>query len=231
MVEMKIKGVIFDVDGVVVYSEQVHLKTINQVLRPYGIKYTFKEHASKYIGTGAKHILAALLKDRKVKITPRALATLVSRRRQLFQKLVKKDGLRAVAGIRNFAQFVKNENLKVAFASGGHRKNVVASVKAAKLPVKKYVFVTEEEVRRIKPYPDLFLKAAKKLRLKPNQCVVIEDSPAGLVAAKRAGMKVIALLTTTPRRLLAKEKPNLIVPDFRDRRIFSFLATQATSVR
>jgi len=220
---MKIKGVILDVDGVVVYSEQVHLKTINQVLRPYGIKYTFKEHASKYIGTGAKHILSALLKDHKIKVKPSELARIVSRRRQLFQKLVKRDGLRAVAGIRNFAQFAKNEKLKIAFASGGHRKNVIASVKAAKLHLKKYVFVTEEEVRRIKPYPDLFLKAARKLRLKPSQCAVVEDSPAGLVAAKRAEMKVIALLTTTPRRLLAKEKPDLIVPDFRDRRILGFL--------
>ena len=220
---MKIKGIILDVDGVVVYSEQVHLRTINQVLRPYGIKYTFKEHASKYIGTGAKHILAALLKDHKIKVKPRELARLVSRRRQLFQKLVKRDGLRAVAGIRNFAQFVRNEKLKIAFASGGHRKNVIASVRAAKLPLKKYVFVTEEEVRRIKPYPDLFLKAAKKLRLKPSQCVVVEDSPAGLVAAKRAGMKVIALLTTTPRKLIAKEKPDLIVSDFRDKQILNFL--------
>jgi len=220
---MKIKGIILDVDGVVVYSEQVHLKTINQVLRPYGIKYTFKEHTSKYIGTGAKHILGALLKDRGIKVKPRELARLVSRRRQLFQKLVKRDGLRAVAGVRKFAEFVKDENLKLAFASGGHRKNVIASVKAAKLTVKKYIFVTEEEVRRIKPYPDLFLKAARKLRLKPSQCVVVEDSPAGIVAAKRAGMKVIALLTTTPRHLLAKEKPDLIAPDFRDRRILNFL--------
>jgi beta-phosphoglucomutase-like phosphatase (HAD superfamily) len=219
---MKIKGVILDVDGVTVYSEQVHLRTINMVLKPYGITYTFKEHASKYIGTGAKHILAALLKDHRIKIKPRELARLVSRRRQLFQNLVKRDGLRAVAGIRKFVQFARNEKLKLAFASGGHRNNVTASVRAAKLPVKKYALVTEEEVKRIKPYPDLFLKAAKKLRLKPSQCVVVEDSPAGIDAAKRAGMRTVALLTTTPRKLLAKEKPDLTVPDFRDKRILNF---------
>ena len=65
-----------------------------------------------------------------------------------------------------------------------------------------------------KPNPEIFFKTAKMLKAKPSECVVFEDSVPGITAAKRAKMKVVALLTTTPRGRLKKLKHNLLIKNY-----------------
>ena len=76
--------------------------------------------------------------------------------------------------------------------------------------------VAGDEVTNCKPHPEIYLTAAAKLGLKPSECVVFEDAEAGIEAAHRAGIKVIALATTFDREFLAQTDADFIVDDFRD---------------
>jgi beta-phosphoglucomutase-like phosphatase (HAD superfamily) len=74
--------------------------------------------------------------------------------------------------------------------------------------------VAGDEVTRCKPDPEIYLTAASKLGLKPSECIVFEDAEAGIEAAKRAGIKVVALATTFSREFLAATDADVIVDDF-----------------
>jgi beta-phosphoglucomutase-like phosphatase (HAD superfamily) len=76
--------------------------------------------------------------------------------------------------------------------------------------------VAGDEVTRCKPDPEIYLTAAAKLGLEPSECIVFEDAEAGIEAAKRAGMKVVALATTFSREFLETTDADLIIDDFRD---------------
>jgi beta-phosphoglucomutase-like phosphatase (HAD superfamily) len=76
--------------------------------------------------------------------------------------------------------------------------------------------VAGDEVTHCKPDPEIYLTAASKLGLKPEECVVFEDAEAGIESAKRAGIKVVALATTFTREFLATTDADMIIDDFRD---------------
>ena len=76
--------------------------------------------------------------------------------------------------------------------------------------------VAGDEVTRCKPDPEIYLTAASKLGLKAEECIVFEDAEAGIEAAKRAGMRVVALATTFSREFLETTDADLIINDFRD---------------
>jgi beta-phosphoglucomutase-like phosphatase (HAD superfamily) len=105
-----------------------------------------------------------------------------------------------------------NNGIGVAVASGGHANHVkesLGSVGMARVP-----FVAIENVKHGKPSPEIFLLAAKRLGVKPSECIVFEDSLAGMEAASRAGMPCVALCTTLPRHELAG-RAGLIIRNFK----------------
>ena len=86
------------------------------------------------------------------------------------------------------------------------------------------LMVTSDDIQHSKPAPDCYLKAAEMCRTKPHNCIVFEDSLAGIESALNAHMKVVALSTTHPICELQK-KTNIIIPDFTNITLDSFLAT------
>ena len=119
-------------------------------------------------------------------------------------------------GLLTLLEALKTNDILCAVGSSGYRLNV--NFVLEKCDVERYftAVVAGDEVTRCKPDPEIYLTAATKLGLRPEECIVFEDAEAGIEAAKRAGMKVIALATTFSREFLENTDADYIINDFRD---------------
>ncbi len=205
----KFKAAIFDLDGVIVDSEKPHFDTFNQILAHFGIRLTQRYWKTACMGIGSYAIMEKVF--RKNGITENS-GRWVEKRAALYMRYVEKNGLPEIDGFQDFYGFLKAHKIKVAVASGGHKRHIAASLRAIGLPLVRFAGL--EDVKRRKPAPDLFLLAAKKLHVKPSECIAFEDSLAGVKAVSRAGMPCIALSTTVSRKAFMG-KAVLIVSDFR----------------
>ncbi len=204
-----IKAIIFDLDGTVTNSELLHRQAFNILLKKYNLSITKKQWQTIFVGAGSRFI--AQWHIRKYNL-PEDLDDLVDRRRRKYQELLKKHPLKPVAGFMKFYTALRKQGYKVAIASSGHRSNVLASLRAIGLSGIPVIGI--EQVHFRKPNPEIFLKTAKMLRVRPSECVVFEDSVPGITAAKRAKMKVVALLTTTPKNRLKRLRPNKMIRNY-----------------
>ncbi|MEM4554229.1 MAG: HAD family phosphatase [Candidatus Anstonellaceae archaeon] len=212
----KIKAVIFDLDGVVVDSERAHLESFNRFLAQFGIKIDQKRWRKNYTGIGSVKIFEDICKRHGLK---QDIKKLVQGRAKIYLGYIKKHGLPAIKGFKDFHSFLEKQGIKTIVASGGHKKHIQASLASIGLKMK---FVGLEDVSHPKPNPEIFLLAAKKLKVQPQECLVIEDSLSGIKAAKAAGMKVVALSTTLPSVQL-KGKADAVFKDFRSKRLRSLI--------
>ncbi len=179
------KAIIFDMDGVIIDSEPLHIQIERELLEEHGGTITREEH-EKFVGTTDYHIWSAF--KERYNLEP-SVEELVKIKKQRFI-----DNLHKVKLVDNFYEFmlsVYNEKYLLALASSNVRKAVDKVIEIFDLSKYIKVSISGEEVSKSKPDPEIFLKAAKKLGVKPTNCLVIEDAFAGVQAAKAAGMKCI----------------------------------------
>ena len=205
-----IKAILFDMDGTITNSEALHREAFNILLRKYKIFIHKKQWQRLFIGTGSRFIAQWHIKKYHL---PLNLDEFVDTRRRLYQQLLKQKPVQPIAGFMQFYQSLKKAGYKIAIASSGQRSNVLKSLAA--IHVHGIPVVGIEQVHFRKPNPEIYLKAANMLGVRASECLVFEDSVVGVAAAKRARMKVVALLTTTPRKSLERKKPTRIVRDYR----------------
>ncbi len=205
-----IKAFIFDLDGTITESEALHRKAFNILLRKYHLFIPKKLWREKFVGTGSHFIAHYYIAKYHL---PEKLDDFVQRRKQKYQELLRGVRLKTVPCFFAFYNAAKRRGIKIIIASSGHYSNCRRSLRA--IGLFRVSLVSIEHVHSRKPNPEIFLKAAKRLRVKPSECLVFEDSRPGILAAKRAGMKVVALTTTTPRSLLKRLHPDVIIKDYR----------------
>lgn len=179
------KAVIFDMDGVIVDSEPLHMKIERELLEEFGGKITEKEHA-QFIGTTDYHMWSNL-KDR-FNLKP-SVDDLIKMKKKRFIENI--DKVELVDGFYDFMLKLYDENYLLALASSNNREAVDAVMNMFNLDKYFKCSISGEEVTKGKPDPEIFLKAAKKLNVDPKDCLVIEDAAAGVKAAKSAGMKCV----------------------------------------
>lgn len=202
------KAIIFDLDGVIADSEELHLYSFNDVVKKFGIKINMMEWSTRYVGTGTFFIMSDVLKSNGI---DEDVKPLIKRWRRNFIGLLGKKKIRTIPGFTKFNTLINRLKLKKIIASGGHNRIIFLMLKSLGLE-KEFKFVSIDDVKNRKPHPEIFLLAAKRLGIKPNECIVIEDTIAGVEAAKRAGMICIALTTTTSKENL--RKADFIFKDF-----------------
>lgn len=205
-----IRAVIFDLDGTIANSEHLHRQAFNILLKKYGLRITKKMWQLQFVGTGSRHIAEYMISHYHL---PEDLDRFVHKRRQLYQKLIAKHPVKPVAGFKRFFTKMQRHGYTVAVASSGHHNNIISTLRA--IGIGHVSIVSIEEVHFRKPHPQIFHVAAEKLGVKPEECIVFEDSIPGIESAHRAGMRVIALLTTTPQKMLKPLKPFMMIKDFR----------------
>lgn len=184
-----IKAVIFDMDGVLIDSEPLHLKFAMELFKTIGVEMSFQEY-SKFIGTTSYHMWNKIINDYKLKYTIEELTEM--ERNGFYEFLSSPDMyIEPIKYIPELLKDLKENDYKIAVASSSPMRLIEFILD--KLNIRKYFdsLVTGDFVERSKPEPDIFLYAAKKLEVSPEECVVIEDSHNGVLAAKKAGMKCI----------------------------------------
>jgi len=190
-----IKAVIFDLDGTTVDSRSAWTESFKQAARKFGFDYS--EDLDRLTrGVGVIKSAANLTVHFGVPEKKKEFLILAEEnyKNLFFQKVTLMPGALELLS-RIAPQF------KLALASSSPR--FVLTANFAKFPkLKEYfkVSVAGDEVARTKPSPDIFLLAARRLKVDPENCLVIEDSPTGVQAAKAAGMKCIGLLDPGPKK-------------------------------
>ena len=187
----KLRAVVWDMDGVLVDSEPIHLEALNAVLKGKGEALT-EEEFLKYIGTTVE----TTWNDLNTRFPNLGFDMEEYKRRyeleiipRLRQPLQKQPGVDRVLG------WMRDRGLRLALASSSRRSWVDATLEGLGLTEVVPVVVSGEEPVLGKPAPDIFLLAARRLGLRPDECLAIEDSPAGVASADAAGMRVVAVRT------------------------------------
>jgi len=185
---MVIKAVIFDMDGTIVDSEDIHTGSLKEVVKEELDVDLSEEEIRKYIGLDYKHKLEKIFSERGIDGDSNKLADVIRRRTIKLSHLVEK-----IDGAEEIIQEMKR-NFKIALVSGSSRDQIESLL--GNTGLKKYfdIRISSDDVENNKPHPDSYLLSTEKLGVKPNECVVIEDSVTGIEAAKSAGMFCIAVL-------------------------------------
>lgn len=203
-----IEAVLFDVDGVAVESELLHMQTFNELLKALSIVISEEEWKTRFLGAGSAAIMTTLFKEHNIEENP---APWIERRRSLYRQHVAKGNLHPIPGFLDFYQSVQDHQLPTAFVSTGHPANLNAALESLGIRGKHPV-IDVTQVTRLKPDPEAYLLGAQTLAVPPAHCVVFEDSPIGVTAAKSARMYCVALTTTNPPEDLSYA--DLIIHDF-----------------
>lgn len=203
-----IEAVLFDVDGVTVESELLHWQTFNEILKSYGVHLSESDWKTRFVGAGSKVIMTTLFQENDIHDDP---APLIMQRRLLYKERVENGELQAVPGFLDFYNSVQQTKIPIAFVSTGHPVNLKAALTHLGL-FRKHPIIDVTKVTYTKPNPEAYLLGAKTLSVTAQHCLVFEDSPVGVTAAKSANMTCVALTTTNPAKDLAHA--DLIIPNF-----------------
>lgn len=179
----KIKAIIFDMDGVIFDTEIVYLKIWSEVFEKYGYQMT-KEIYSSVLGTGRENVKKVFLKCFGNELP---INNMYIEKDENLAKEIEK-GIPLKPGVYEILTYLREKDFKIALATSAISKRAFKQLKQANIESFFDAVVCRDEVKETKPNPDIFLKAADKLMLKPEQCIVIEDSSAGIEAAFNAGM-------------------------------------------
>lgn len=183
-----IKAVIFDLDGLLIDTEPIWTLADRQFLASYGKTYRLVDK-SRFMGSGVREFINFIKKKFSLNGSEEKL---LAKRMAIFKGLIKED-LKLMPGAENLLfELSKNDHL-LALATGNTRQ--MMDLMTENLKIRKYfdATVSSDEVPHGKPAPDVFLEAARRLNVKPAECLVLEDAINGVVAAKTAGMKAIAV--------------------------------------
>jgi len=204
-----IKAVIFDMDGVIVDSEYYHYIVEKRILKKIGIDLSFEE-AKKHAGMKTETFFRKILENHKKKAD---INELVKEKQKLVIDILKKRA-KPIPGSIKLINLLKKNKIKLGIASSGKRERVEIILSKFKIRNKFDVVVTAEDVEHGKPDPEIFLLASKKIGIKPEECIVIEDSTNGVKAAKKAGMKCIGFVSKNSGKQDLSEA-DIVVDDMR----------------
>ena len=206
-----IKGVIFDMDGVLVDNREAHIEAFVIFCRRYGIDMSH-DALMPFYGMGNDEIIPEFIPR---EIIDRVGLNALADEKEAIYRDIYASTIEPVAGLAELLDELREEGVTLAVGSSGMKANVDYVLEKCGITEYFDVVVNGDMVTRRKPDPEIFLLCARLMGLTPAQCLVFEDSLAGLKAARSAGMKVVALATTLPvEELKAKANTDLIVNDF-----------------
>jgi len=183
------KGVIFDFDGVLAQTNRIHLRSEQGVFRSLGLEISYGQ-LSQYFGMGVEHFIKAVLREHDLKANAKEL---VREKYSIMRGIIEREGLSEVPNAFGLAEKCRSSGFKVGVASGSSEEFIKYCLEKLGRKTDFDALVGEESVKKGKPAPEIFLRVAEILGVKPQNCTVIEDSGNGVKAAKKAGMKCIAL--------------------------------------
>ncbi len=186
-----IKFIIFDLDGVLVDAKNIHYDSLNEALGP-DYEISWNDHLSKYDGLKTNKKLEMLTVDKG--LSPNLYKDIWDKKQRL--TLEKLNGLRESEQLKDCMKKLSNDGYKIACCSNSIRKTVLTVL--SKLGIIEYfdLILSNEDIKNSKPHPEIYWKAISVMGFLPEETLIVEDSPVGLLAANRTNSKVVRVETT-----------------------------------
>lgn len=190
-IEREIKGAIFDLDGVLVDTAKYHYLAWKKLAEKLGFDFTEKDN-ERLKGISRKQSLEILLEIGGIKADDKQKEKWAEEKNQCYVEYLKQlDQNALLEGTTVYLKALREEGVKISLGSASKNAPLILS----QLEIEKYfdAVIDGNCISKAKPDPEVFLQAAKALGLKPENCVVFEDSLAGIQAAKKGGMKAVGV--------------------------------------
>jgi len=207
-----LKAVLFDFNGVIINDEPLHDKLLERILLEENLRMKPGEFWEVCLGRSDRACLSELLNRRGRVVTEEYLTDLIVRKSRYYQmELEKIEKLPTYPGLEDFIFQIRAAHLVMGVVSGAMRAEIELVLNRIHLAENFSVIVSGDEISTSKPEPDGYLLAVDKLNaarpdlhLEPAECLVIEDTFAGIEAAKRAGMQVVGLASSYPFHMMQR---------------------------
>jgi beta-phosphoglucomutase len=195
-------AVLFDFDGIIVDSEPMHYRAFNGVLEPLGKGFPWKEYCETYIGFDDRDAFKEAFKTHNERICSRDLKRLIREKAEIFQQLIRDGKATPLPGAVELIKSIPRK-LPIALCSGALRGDLLPILANLGIENAFSTIVTAEDTKKSKPDPAPYKLAIEKLGLDdPATAVAIEDTPVGIISAKGAGLKVLAVTNSYDREYL-----------------------------
>jgi HAD superfamily hydrolase (TIGR01509 family) len=217
------RGVIFDMDGVISDTQNLHSLAESEFLSSLGIQIHPDEITARFAGVGDHKMFTTIFAEHKIS---HPIEKIVQQKWNRMADLVNEVGIKAVPYVIDLIEQLYGNGFRLAIASGSPRSFINNVVE--KLALQKYfsATVSSEEVPHGKPAPDVFLEAARRAHISTTECVIIEDGISGMQAAARANIPCIGLVTNADKDYPA----TLVVQSLKDVTIEMVLHLQQKQV-
>ncbi len=186
----KIKAVIFDMDGVLIDAKDWHYEALNKALSLFGFEISRYEHLVTYDGLPTSRKLEMLSLERGL---PRALHAFLNELKQVYTMEIVNAKCKPTFLHEYALSRLKADGYKLAVASNSVRKSVVSMMDKSKLCDYLEIQLSNQDVNKSKPDPEIYTKAIEKLGLTPQECLVVEDNENGIASAKAAGAHLMVV--------------------------------------
>lgn len=184
----KIKAVIFDMDGVLIDAKEWHFHALNRSLKLFGMQIDYQQHLIRFDGLPTKDKLAILNKEKNL---PVKIFDFIEQLKQKYTLEIVETHCYPKFQHEYLLSRLSSEGYKLAVASNSVRRTVQTMLSRANI-IRYFDFVlSNQDVKRSKPFPDIYVKAIERLKLSPDECLIIEDNENGIRAAEGSGAHLL----------------------------------------
>lgn len=187
---MKIKAVLFDMDGVLIDAKDWHYEALNKALKLFGYEINRYEHLSSYDGLPTKVKLERLTSEKGL---PKYLHSFINEMKQKYTIDITHNYCRPRFNHEYALSKLKSEGYKLAVCSNSIKNTIDIMMGMSALDKYLDLKLSNEDVSQSKPDPEIYIKAMEKLNLSPEECLIIEDNENGIKAAKSSGANLLAV--------------------------------------
>lgn len=197
------ESVIFDFDGVIVNSEPLHYRAFQAVLEPLGLGFGWQDYCDVYMGFDDRDAFREAFSVGKEQLTDNRLEQLIAQKAEIFQRIITAN-VPPYPGVVELIRHLHDKNIPIAICSGALLSDIEPILHNLKIAHCFSFIVTAEDVAKSKPDPACYQLTFERLRAKyqqltmPSASLAIEDTPAGIAAAKGAALQVVAVTNSYP---------------------------------
>ena len=188
--ENKIKAIIFDMDGVLIDAKEWHYHALNKALDMFGMKIDYEQHLRRFDGLPTRDKLAILNKENNL---PHKLFDFIDQLKQKYTLELVETMCSPTFQHEYLLSRLSNEGYKLAVASNSIKKTIETMLSKANIINFFDFYLSNQDVIKSKPSPEIYIKAINTLNLMPKQCLIVEDNENGIKAAKASGAHVLVV--------------------------------------
>lgn len=201
--KIHVKAVIFDFDGVIVDTEPLHYSAFQRTLEPLGLHFTWQEYVETYIGFDDRDAFKYAFSSKDMTLSNDKLRGLIEQKAAVFSDVIS-SGVAAYPGVVELIHRLHSNKIPLAICSGALRSDIDPILDMLGITDYFDIIVTADDVAVSKPDPECYqlafqrLQSAHKMCFSLDETIAIEDTPAGIAAAKAAGLRVCAVTNSYP---------------------------------